>query len=205
MTAPSKLCLCVALTFGAWRGLLVADTIQLNDGTALDGTIVSETPTDVTIEVEFAAGTITKTQTVSSNEIAQIIRSTPEQRAVRAMEFAYQRTLRYNLDPNRSYSPRYYDDVINSVFQRYLADYPGSPHTLQISARIQEWEAARDHALAAQGQLEAQRAAPIGPTGVRVDSPDVLSRMASWFQEYWAAFAAAAVVGLWILSRVLSR
>jgi hypothetical protein len=179
--------------------------IRLNDGSVLDGTIISETSTDVTIEVEFAAGTITETQTVSTNEIAQIVRLTPEQRAVRAMEFAYQRTLRYSLDPSRSYSLRYYDDVISNVFQRYLADYPRSPHTLQITARMQEWETARDLALAAQEKLAAHRAVPVERIRERVDSPDVLSRMASWFQEYWVIFAAAAIVCLWILSRVLTR
>jgi len=209
VTTLSKLCWRVGLAVCVWQSLAAADTIKFRDGSVLDGTIVSETTTDVTIEVEIAGGTITKSQTVNANDIVELIRSTPEQRAVHAMELAYQRTLRYKLEPNHSYAIWYYDGVISNVFQRYLADYPLSPHTLEVTYHLHEWEAARDRAAASQAALAAAAATStahrVESNGGRADSPDVLSTMASWFEEYWVIFAAAAVVALWILSRVLTR
>lgn len=125
-----------------------ADTIKLKDGTVLDGTILSEDDHQVIIEVRYASGTITKQETVNKADIAELTRLTAEQKA-------YQATLKYQLDPNNSYpQAAYYDQVITSVFRRFLADYPQSTNAGEVSGRIAQWEAERDRV--AGGQVKHQ-------------------------------------------------
>jgi len=100
---------------------LVADTVRLKSGLTYEGTIVSETDAKVNIEVEYAGGTILSTESISKDEIAEIVRSTSEQQAQRAMEHAYANTHKYNLDPATSYTPNYYQRVIDRVLRRFLS------------------------------------------------------------------------------------
>jgi hypothetical protein len=116
-----------------------ADTVHLKTGETLEGSILRETDTNITVEVELAGGTILSTAIISRDQIAEVVRSTPEQLAQRAMERAYANTRKYQLDPMTSYAPDYYRLVIDGVLLRFLADYPNSPHTNAVEARLHEW------------------------------------------------------------------
>ena len=129
----------VLIAVWLWLGVGLADTVRLKSGVTYEGTIVSETDAKVSIEVEYAGGTILSTESISKDEIAEIVRSTSEQQAQRAMEHAYANTHKYNLDPATSYTPNYYQLVIDRVLRRFLVDYPDSPHTNAIQAKLKEW------------------------------------------------------------------
>ena len=103
-----------------------ADTLALKDGTVLDGDIIAEDDSSVSIHLEFAHGTITETRHVNKADIARIVRSTPEQRAAELTKRDYESLERYRLDPNTSYRLHYYDAVISNVFRKFLAQYPNS-------------------------------------------------------------------------------
>ena len=121
-----------------------ADTVKLKDGAVLEGDIVSEDDTQLTVEMRFAAGTITTKRTVRKTDVVQIARLTEEQKAQRAMERAFEQVQEYQLDPNTSEPLSYYDHVINDVFHPFLRLYPNSPHEEEVNKKIAEWTAERD-------------------------------------------------------------
>jgi hypothetical protein len=132
---PIVVWIVVWLALGSAR----ADTVRLKTGETLEGTLLTETDTNITVEVEHAGGTILSTEIIDRNQIAEIVRSTPEQLAQRAMERAYANTRKYQLDPMTSYSLDYYRLVIDGILLRFLADYPDSPHTNAVEAKLHEW------------------------------------------------------------------
>ena len=121
-----------------------ADTVKLKDGAVLEGDIVSEDDTQLTVEVRFAAGTITSKRTVRKTDVVQITRLTEEQKAQRAMERAFDQVQEYQLDPGTSEPLSYYDHVVNDVFHPFLHLYPNSPHEEEVNKKIAEWTAERD-------------------------------------------------------------
>jgi hypothetical protein len=129
----------VLLVGWLWLGAARADTVRLKTGATFEGTILSETDTAVSIEVEHAGGTILSTETFKRDEVAEVVRSTPEELAQRAMERAYANIQKYRLDPGTSYSPEYYRLVIDGVLRRFLTDYPNSSHTNAVQAKLNEW------------------------------------------------------------------
>jgi len=133
----------VLLAFGV-AGLARADTIRLKNGAVVEGTIVSEDDTQVTVEMDYASRTITMRQTVRRADIAEIIRLTKEEKAQRAMEKAFDQVQEYQLDPNTSEPLSYYDHVINDVFRPFLRLYPNSPHEQEVNKKIEAWTAERD-------------------------------------------------------------
>jgi hypothetical protein len=131
----------IVIWFAAWLalGAARADTVRLKTGEIFEGMILTETDTNITLEVEHAGGTILSTERFNRDKIAEIVRSTPEQLAQRAMERAFANTRKYRLDPMTSYAPDYYHLVIDGVLLRFLADYPDSPHTNAVEAKLHEW------------------------------------------------------------------
>lgn len=120
-----------------------ADTIKLKDGTVLTGVIISEDDKQMTMTVEVAGGTISKKEMVSRDDVLEVTRFTPAQLAERAMEAAYQNTRRYALSADRSFDKAYYDQVIKGVFLPFLAKFPNSTHTIEITQKITAWETER--------------------------------------------------------------
>src|SRR6266480_46461 len=101
-----------------------ADTVKLKNGIVLEGEIISEDETQMTIAVGFAWGTITSHEVINKNDVAEVFRLTPEQRAQRNMDAAYAKLKSYRLDVKNSGTVSYYDQVINGVFLRFLERYP---------------------------------------------------------------------------------
>jgi hypothetical protein len=121
-----------------------ADTVKLKDGTELEGEIVAEDDSTVSILLEFAGGTITQTRHISKSDVAGITRWTPEEKAQRQLDRDYENLQKYQLNPTTSYTTEYYDQVINNGFRKFLTDHPNSPYTSNIIDRAAQWIAERD-------------------------------------------------------------
>jgi phage shock protein A len=121
-----------------------ADTVKLKDGTELDGEIVAEDDSTLSILLQFAGGTITQTRHINKSDIAGVTRWTPEQKAQRQLERDYEDLQKYQLNPTTSYQITYYDQVINNGFRKFLTDHPNSPYTSNIIDRAAQWIAERD-------------------------------------------------------------
>lgn len=134
---------CALLLLGLGR-VAPADTVKLRDGTVLEGNILSEDESQVTIEAELASGSITKKRTVNKAEIVRIVYLTAEEKAQRVMEMAFQRLLSYRLDPIGSQTLNHYDQVITDVFGRFLAQFPDSPHEAEVRRLQSMWVAERN-------------------------------------------------------------
>lgn len=140
-----RTCCWLILTACLLAGLCArADTVKLKDGTALEGEIVAEDDSTVSILLEFAGGTITQTRHISKADIAGIIRWTPEQKAERETERDYETLQKYQLNPDTSYQAEYYDQIISNVFRIFLTKHPDSPYASNVTERIVEWKADRD-------------------------------------------------------------
>lgn len=121
-----------------------ADTLKLRDGTTLEGSITGETTNAITVDVEFAGGTIHQTRTVEKSDIAEVKRWTDAEKKQAQMEKDYRAALKHRLDPARSFTVAQYDQIISNTFSRFLAEYPDSPHTNDIAAQLNEWQGERD-------------------------------------------------------------
>jgi hypothetical protein len=130
----------------------LADLVKLKDGAVLDGTILAEDDKHITVEVELAQGSITKQEMVDKSNVVEIVRLTPEQKAERQMVRDYEKAKRYQLDPASSYPLATYDQVISSVFRKFLTQYTNSPHQQEIAVTITQWEAERE--IVASGQAK---------------------------------------------------
>lgn len=125
-----------------------ADLVKLKDGTVLDGDILSEDDKQIIIDAEFASGTITKRETVKKSDIAEVVRSTEAQKLERQMLRDREALQKYQLDPTSSLSLAQYDQVINTIFRRYLAQYTNSPYQREITDKITQWQTERDRVAA---------------------------------------------------------
>ena len=134
----------------AW--LARADTVKLKDGTLLEGTITEEDAISITIQMEDANGAVTGKRWALKSDIAEIHRTTPEEKAARDMELAFPPLQKLQLDATKSFQLEYYDRTLSNVFQKFLTDYPNSSHTNEVRDKIAEWEAERK--LVASGKVK---------------------------------------------------
>jgi hypothetical protein len=130
-----------------------ADTVRLKNGTQYEGTIQSETDSNIEIEVANPAGTIFHSIELNKADVAEAARTTPEQRAVMEMENSYKQTLKYQLDPQYSQPLPYYNQIISNVFNQYLNKYPGSPHEKDMAERIASWTEEREKVASGLGRV----------------------------------------------------
>jgi hypothetical protein len=119
-----------------------SDTIELKIGTTVEGDIVSESDTEVVMEVRIGSGSIMR-RTFNRAEIASVTRETPEQKRARAMADAFRKIQVYQLNPTNNYPLAHYDQVIKGAFQPFLDAYPDSVHAADIKARVASWEQER--------------------------------------------------------------
>ena len=109
-----------------------ADTIYLQDGSKRQGKIVRETDQSVILEEISTTGKSLGRTTISKIQIERIKLSSPE-------EVTFKQLQRYRLDPNASYSLEQYDPVL-ALFQKFVADYPGSVYAIEVRSWIGAWE-----------------------------------------------------------------
>ena len=151
------------------------DTIKLKDGTVLEGDVTAEDDATISIHLEYAGGTIAETRQINKSDIAEITRWTPEQRAAWRVKRDYERLEKYELNPNTSYEPYYYYQVINDAFRKFLAQHPDSPYTSNITARISQWEA--EQAMVASGKVKVHGRWMSAATGARLIERDQGQRL----------------------------
>jgi hypothetical protein len=212
--------LVASLAVGWWFGIVAADTVRLKTGDIYEGTILRETETNVSIEVEYARGTILSTEILNKTQITEIVRSTPEQLAQRAMERAYANTQRYNLDPLTSYTFNAYRLVIDGVLRRFLTDYPNSPYTNAVQAKLSEWTAEQGkvasglrkyHGVWMRPEEFARRNAPVDhskvaePATTAAAQKDILAQVGELLSRYWVVALAAVVGMLWLCVHIFTR
>jgi hypothetical protein len=111
------------------------DSVTLNSGEIVKGRITSQTDTDVTIEVTNERHTIFTTQIIARSDVKEVYKPTPEQRREHA---AYEALGRYQLNPDQEFKSADYAEGI-AAFDKFLATYPNSEHTTNITARQTEW------------------------------------------------------------------
>lgn len=117
-----------------------ADSLTLNSGEVILGTIVSQSDTEIVMEISNATGTIMTQRKIPTADVRSVERDTAEQKARRLEAEAHRDTLKYQLGDS-SFPFPYYGQTINGVFRKYLVMYPDSPNADAVRARIQEWEA----------------------------------------------------------------
>lgn len=115
--------------------------IILKNGAQVQGTLLEQADESVTIEEEFAGGTITQTTTIPRTNIAELVTLSEAETAARAQQRAYDNLQRYQLSPSTSYSAEYYLQVIDNVFRPFLEAYPDSAHAGEVAEKIVQWQA----------------------------------------------------------------
>ncbi|MCG3148897.1 MAG: hypothetical protein PCFJNLEI_02346 [Verrucomicrobiae bacterium] len=124
-----------------------ADLIRLTDGTEVEGEILAETATNLTIEVRLAGGTIFSTKVIPKSDVASFTRWTPEQRQLAAMQRGYLALAKYTPAEDSSASLAACDQAIGEL-QQFLSTYPESSHTQEIKDRLAQWQAERQQVAA---------------------------------------------------------
>jgi hypothetical protein len=116
---------------------LRADTLTLKSGDVLEGQIVSETETQIEIEVSLYHGTIFSRRAVDKSDIQSIVRETPEQKQEKE---AYAALAKYTLDPNQELTKDQYEAGI-AAFEKFQAKFTNSAATAEIKQRLVDWQA----------------------------------------------------------------
>jgi hypothetical protein len=127
-------------------------TVKLRDGRVLEGPVLAENDQQITIQAQFANGTITRKYQVDRNDIAAISHLSPVDRDQRLATVAYHDLGKYHLDPQNSYPLSYYDTAINQGFLPFLQQYPHVMETASVTNRLADWQEERDKV--ASGQVK---------------------------------------------------
>jgi hypothetical protein len=128
--------LIVFVVFLATTNLRAADdTVTLNSGEIVSGRIVSQTDSNLDIEVSNEHHTIFTTRTIDKADIKEIHQLTPAQRQESEM---YEALARYQLNPNQEFTSAYYAQAM-AAFDKFLAAYPNSEYTAKIAAKRADW------------------------------------------------------------------
>jgi hypothetical protein len=116
---------------------LKADTLTLKSGDVLEGRIVSETETQIEIEVSLYHGTIFSARQVDKSDIQSIVRESPEQKQEKA---AYAALAKYTLNPNQELTKDQYAAGI-VAFEKFQAKFTNSTAAAEINQRLADWQA----------------------------------------------------------------
>jgi hypothetical protein len=195
-----------------------ADTVQLKDGSRIEGEILTENGADIIVESEYACGTISTTRRIKKSDVAEIKRLSPEEKRSQAMESAYRATQTYNLDANNSLPLAAYDWVIRCLHE-FLSKHPNSPYATEVAAKLDAWEAERHQvfsgnrkvhghwmselAVVKPAPLEPKKESPVPPAPP--PPPALLAQVGDILKQYWV-FALIGVVGvLWLVTRLFTK
>ncbi|MGB8170029.1 MAG: PTPDL family protein [Chthoniobacteraceae bacterium] len=105
---------------------LFADTITLTTGQKLEGKIVSETATDITVAVKISAA-VTDEQTIPKSTIAKMEKEQPDEIAWQALK---------NLKPGVNSLPLAQYDAVLRPLQGFVNEYPQSAHAAEANALL---------------------------------------------------------------------
>jgi len=115
-----------------------ADTVKLKDGTTLEGDITAENDTAVSIYLEFSGGTITQRERSTRRTLPGSSGGRPSRGPSMTMNACNVPSVQ------GQFQGRYYDQIINDVFRKFLAQHPNSPFATNVTERLMEWKAERN-------------------------------------------------------------
>jgi hypothetical protein len=104
-------------------GSLLADSVTLVTGEVVSGTISSETPTEVTVEIPVSAS-ITDERVIRREDISRIDKAQPD-------EIAYKQLIAMRPDPQNSYTSSTYDQILTAL-NGFATQYPTSTYLPEI-------------------------------------------------------------------------
>ncbi len=130
--------------------------IKLKDGRVLEGPVLLEDDRQITIEAQYANGTISRKAQVDKNDIASISHLSAVDRDQRLATIAYHDLGKYQLDPQSSFPLSYYDNAISQGFLPFLQQYPHVMETAIISNRLADWQAERSQVASGQVKYHGQ-------------------------------------------------
>ena len=116
--------------------LLRADTVTLKTGEVINGTIKSQTDTEVTIDIQVSAS-ISDERTIEKTDIAKIEQAQPDQ-------IAYQQLIQTQPNPQSSFSSDAYAQILSQLYQ-FVATYPNSTYVPDIKKLIAAFEDEKKH------------------------------------------------------------
>lgn len=109
----------------------LADTFTLKTGERFEAKILSETATEMTLEVQISAG-IKDEKVVKKADVVKLDRVAPDENAYRAI---------MNLLPGKNtLLPAQYDSI-QSALQNYAAQYPESGHVAEVKQALAGFQA----------------------------------------------------------------
>ena len=121
-----------------------ADTINLKDGTTIDGTITQQDANQVTVTYQVSES-ITDTRVIKIADIAKIEKTSED-------TIAFGKLKEIKVDPWRSLSADSYSGTI-STLKDFLAKYPQSTHAKDVQAILNIFQAELNHVQAGDVKL----------------------------------------------------
>lgn len=171
---PLRLSVCLLAAVIGSAGLsLAGDVIKLRSGEKLDGVIISETATEVKMEIQV--GRIKETKTLQRKDIAELIKATPDQ--FEAAELA-----RLVPAPDMM-TDAAYQKIIAEKLEPFLRKYPVSRYKAEVEAIVKTYQDEMTQAKSGAKKLEGAWVAPaeqqwndynFGARLVRVDTAKLL-------------------------------
>lgn len=122
---PFLICAAALLALNVRFGF--ADTIILNSGETLEGKVISESATQMVLDIQISAG-ITDQRTVAKKDVKSIVKVSDD-------EIAYNSIKGYTVGPN-SYTPNEYEALVRAL-GHFLSKYPTSPHGKDVKANLE--------------------------------------------------------------------
>lgn len=108
------------------------DIIKLKSGEKLDGVILSESPTEVVIEIQLGKGGIKDQKKVPRKDISEVIKATPDQIEAAALA---------KLVPTEDgMSDASYQKVLTEKLEPFLKKYPASAYKKDVEALIKTYK-----------------------------------------------------------------
>lgn len=137
----------LAAVIGTAGFSLAGDIIKLKSGEKLDGVIVSETPTEVTIEIQTGrGGSIRDPRKVLRKDIVELVKATPDQ-----FEAAELGKL---LPAPDMMTDAAYQKVITEKLEPFLKKYPVSKYKADVEAIVKAYQDEMTKAKAGSKKLE---------------------------------------------------
>ena len=136
-----KISVLVLATLFLTISCVFSDSVTLNDGEIIQCEIISETDTQIVIEVSNYNKTITSRRFILKSDIKAVQGESVQQKQELQ---AYEALAPLQLDPNRDFSKTEYDRGIEA-FNKFLMMYPESKSVDDIRQRIALWKSELSH------------------------------------------------------------
>lgn len=117
------------------RLLAAGDTVTLNSGEVINGRVVSETDSNVAVEISNEHQTVFTTRTIPRSDIKEMHQLTLAQRQENE---AYAALGRYQLNANQEFTLAQYAQVI-ADYNKFVAAYPNSEYAAKVTDQWTQW------------------------------------------------------------------